>query len=439
MDRTEKKRDRNQTFFLAISLCFGWYCGGQTTGLQQFFIGNAIDSAAQPTQGVVLMGGGGESDEAMQWFLQQVNGGDVVVLRTSGGSGYQDYLYNQLGVFVNSVTTLVMNNRQVAFDSTVINALSRAEGVWIAGGDQSTYVNFWRNTPVDSLIQHIHHVKGGPIGGISAGLAIMGHHYYAALGNSVTSVQALQDPFHPDITLGSNDFLTPIFTEQLITDSHYDNPDRKGRHITFMARLMDTLQQPMVGIGVNEYTAVCIDANGIARVFGDSPNYPDDKAFFIRLNCATPAFPEVLQPGLPVTWNRGGQALKVFVAEGFTNGSVQLNLNDWRTTTGGGEWQDWYVESGVLTEVPNAQPPICDALTVSPENRPAIPVYPNPFDTHITITGRPTAKFVITDITGKALMAGEVAASVQRIELAGLPAGVYFLKLGEHVTKLVKQ
>ena len=56
------------------------------------------------------MGGASENDEAMKWLLQKANGGDVVVLRSSGGNGYNNYLYSELGISDNSVETLVITS-----------------------------------------------------------------------------------------------------------------------------------------------------------------------------------------------------------------------------------------------------------------------------------------------------------------------------------------
>lgn len=57
-----------------------------------------------------MMGGASEHDNAMVWLLQKTDGGDVVVLRSSGSNGYNDYLYSELGVTVNSVETLVITS-----------------------------------------------------------------------------------------------------------------------------------------------------------------------------------------------------------------------------------------------------------------------------------------------------------------------------------------
>ena len=42
------------------------------------------------------MGGASEDDNAMKWFLERANGGDVLVLRATGADGYNDYLFSSL-------------------------------------------------------------------------------------------------------------------------------------------------------------------------------------------------------------------------------------------------------------------------------------------------------------------------------------------------------
>lgn len=67
-----------------------------------YFTGNTEDLITTPSGGICLMGGASEDDEAMKWFLNRANGGDVLVLRTSGGSnGYNEYMYSDLGVTLN--------------------------------------------------------------------------------------------------------------------------------------------------------------------------------------------------------------------------------------------------------------------------------------------------------------------------------------------------
>ena len=86
-----------------------------------YFTGNNNDVYRETNGGVCLMGGATEDDNAMIWFLERSNGGDILVLRTSGSDGYNNYLFSELGVNVNSVETIVLNNSSAADESYIHN------------------------------------------------------------------------------------------------------------------------------------------------------------------------------------------------------------------------------------------------------------------------------------------------------------------------------
>ena len=54
----------------------------------------------------------------------------------------------------------------------MIETIRNAEALFIAGGDQSEFVQFWKNTPVEDAINHVA-AKPAPVGGTSAGMAII--------------------------------------------------------------------------------------------------------------------------------------------------------------------------------------------------------------------------------------------------------------------------
>ena len=72
-----------------------------------------------------MMGGATEHDEAMKWFLQRANGGDVLVLRASGSDGYNDYMYTDLGITLNSVETIVFNDGSAANETYIHNKIKK--------------------------------------------------------------------------------------------------------------------------------------------------------------------------------------------------------------------------------------------------------------------------------------------------------------------------
>jgi hypothetical protein len=57
-----------------------------------YFTGNATNFDTTTNGGICLMGGSTEDDEAMKWFLNKANGGDVLVIRASGSNGYNSYI-----------------------------------------------------------------------------------------------------------------------------------------------------------------------------------------------------------------------------------------------------------------------------------------------------------------------------------------------------------
>ena len=71
-----------------------------------------------------------------------------------------------------------------------------------------------------------------------------------------------------------------------------------------MARVMTDTGEDVYGIACEEYTAVCVDEEGIGHVYG---NYPadDDYAYFLQPDCIEPNQPEFVEPDTPLTWNRG--------------------------------------------------------------------------------------------------------------------------------------
>jgi len=341
-----------------------------------YFTGNSNDIDTYPSGGICLMGGAAEDDNAMKWFLQRANGGDILVLRTSGSNGYNSYLYSGLGIPVNSVETILFNNALASNESYIVQKIHQAEAIWFAGGNQWSYINYWRNTPVDSAINQAIEQRNIVIGGTSAGMAIQGRYYFSAQNGTVTSTEALSNPYNNSVTVDSSRFVNNFFLNNTITDSHFDNPDRKGRLMTFLARITTDFGVFAKGIACDEYTAVCIDTNGTARVFGEFPNY-DDNAYFVQSNCELPVqMPENCTVGNPLTWDLGELAVKAYQIKGDSTGNNTFDLNTWQSGTGG-IWYDWFVSNGNFTEEIGTAIN-CPLSTFESDETYNVQLYPNP-------------------------------------------------------------
>lgn len=422
---------KNRYLLLALLTCTMVHAQSYTS----FFTGDPADVSPTPDFGICLMGGASENDNAMIWFLEKANGGDVLVLRASGSDGYNDYFFSELGVTINSVETIVINDAAAALDPYVLEQITNAEAIWFAGGDQYNYVSYFKDTLVAQLLTNHLIVKGGVIGGTSAGMAILGDHYFSAENGTVTSQQALQNPYDNRMVIGSQDFLQLPFLEHTITDTHFDSPDRRGRSAAFLARIATDFQVRSFGIGSEEFTAVCIEENGEARVFGSYPDF-NDFAYFMQANCTDAFVPEDCTAGNPLVWNREGEAIKVYKVPGTEDGSNTFNLTDWETGLGG-DWEDWSVINGVLETVDGSNPD-CSSLGLKSTTATGIMAYPNPFTNQIQIDTPVSADYELYSIHGQRMLSGTLQAN-ETIQTNHLVSGIYFLELKTNIHTQVLQ
>lgn len=287
---------KNTALLAALALCSG-ASSFAAPNYAHYVVGNPADVTTAATPLLVLQGGGTDVDENFVRMGARSGGGDFVVIRASGTDAYNPYIYGLCGC--DSVETFVFKNRNASFNAFVLDHIRNAEALFIAGGDQSEYVSFWKNTPVEDAINYLANVKRVPVGGTSAGMAVLSEFLYSAMSNSsLTSEEGLADPFHRDLTL-DRDFLSVPTQAGLITDQHLIERDRMGRTVAFLARLVhDGWTAQGRAVAADRETALHVDpATGRAEVF-TTPDHPTPYVYFLR----TPGPPQVCQPGVPLTF-----------------------------------------------------------------------------------------------------------------------------------------
>src|SRR5688572_9792960 len=189
----------------------------------RYLTGNAGDvviSMAGPAHD--FGGGSTDVDAAIQWMIDQVRGCtscstriDVVILRSSGSNGYNDYIYAMNGV--DSVETLVITSARDSNTTAVETTVRNAEVVFFAGGDQCNYVKYFKGTRVETAVESVY-AKGGGVGGTSAGTAIQGAFTYDGCSGSAVSSDALANPSPRTITF-TYAFFHWANLQSVITDS----------------------------------------------------------------------------------------------------------------------------------------------------------------------------------------------------------------------------
>jgi cyanophycinase len=277
-------------------------------------LNNPQDAHTHPRFGIAMMGGGSDLDEAFRWLCAKGDGGDFLILRARGDDEYNPYVAGLCKA--NSVATLIIPDRASAQETRVAEIIRNAEVIFIAGGDQARYINFWKGTPVqDALNANI--AEGKPIGGTSAGLAVLGEFIYGALQDKeddkdLSSPEVLGDPYFHRVTV-VRDFLQIRLLKNTLTDSHFAKRDRMGRSLGFLARIVqDGWSAHPREIAIDEKSAVLVEADGSARVVGNGKG-----AYFLSVSTA----PEVCSPGKPLTIKDiGGHRARA---------GQTFNLNSW--------------------------------------------------------------------------------------------------------------
>lgn len=297
-----------------------------------YLSGNAADMqpAAPASPQLVLMGGGLDVDDAFRAMIAKAAGTagskiDIVVIRASGADGYNDYLLNQLyppGTSnpVDSVETLVIKSREGADDAQVNAIVARADLLFIAGGDQWDYIRLWKGSRLDTTLRGLL-ARKVPLGGTSAGLAVLGDVDFSAENGTITSEQALANPYDRRLTLDRG-FLTGLRgLFNTITDSHLVTRDRMGRLLSFLARIVQDAGGALApaqarGIGLDENTALVVD-DGVARVMGGGT------AYFVQPQLAA----DQIQAKKPL-------ALRNVRIDRMRAGSASFDLLNWQRSDG---------------------------------------------------------------------------------------------------------
>jgi cyanophycinase-like exopeptidase len=352
------------------------------SGYVYYRYGNPNAPAAPPTPvpGLALEGGGTDIDLLYQWMGARADGvdatvsdntlvlpgnpapeaADFLVLGTLKDDAYDPYIYglNQTRTPLNSVSTLDVPSTTAADDPFVANTIDSASAIFIMGGNQATYVNDWQNTPVQKALDRAA-ARGVPIGGTSAGLAVLGQFVYSAENTKgAISSDVLANPYSSEISLdqGFLKVTSPAppapqqvppqaalpYLENTITDSHFFERDRMGRLVTFLARLVEdprwtspsppggpTPLQGTMGIGIDQSTALLIDTAGptpgAATVIGNSPT--NHLYFLVTSGIApTPGTSNAL--AAPLSWGSlSGPAVRVHRATVGDNLSLESPLS----------------------------------------------------------------------------------------------------------------
>ncbi len=233
-----------------------------------------FSSSSYATGKLLLVGGGSEvaggwSDAPYRWMVEQAANKRIAIISTDAGS---DPLW--LVNYFKSLGASYARNFEfpaagAAQAPLLYDSLMTYDGMFFKGGDQWLYYSFFNDTPVEQAVVDKFE-EGGVIGGTSAGMAILGEHTYTAENASLLPWEGLENVYNSNITIESD--FAPLLKDYL-TDTHFLERGRIPRLNSMMANIFLTKQKNVKGIACDDQTAVTIDAQQMATVFGTGGAY----------------------------------------------------------------------------------------------------------------------------------------------------------------------
>lgn len=205
----------------------------------------------------------GDGDEdVLQRFVDLAGGkkASIVVVPTASetpeemGQQYID-VFSRLGA--KSVEVLEVRERADANDDASVQLLHGASGIFITGGAQSRLVALLAGTFAMECIR-LRNADGVAVAGTSAGASIVASHVMAGgTGLAGDSGSAAARKGMVELVAGFG------LLQDIIVDQHFSQRGRMGRLLSVYAA-----NPGLLGIGLDEDTAVVIDRDGMLEVLG---------------------------------------------------------------------------------------------------------------------------------------------------------------------------
>jgi cyanophycinase len=231
-------------------------------------------------KGQLLIIGGHEDKEheklILRFLAQQVGRGSLVV--SALASDVPDEMWREYrtvfrGLGVRHLKKLAVAARADAESPKSLRVLDDATAVFLTGGDQLRITSLLGDTPVYSRLLEIFR-EGGTIAGTSAGASVMSETMLVGGGQNGSH------RIGPDLQLAPGFG----FAKDMVIDQHFAERGRIGRLLGVLAG-----NPRILGIGLDENTAIVLKPSREFRVLGEGAVYVLDGASVTESNIAEEA------------------------------------------------------------------------------------------------------------------------------------------------------
>lgn len=236
-------------------------------------------------EGNLIIIGGAEDKKGDKEILKKVaefvNKEDMILIATVATEypekSFEKYYKVFSGLGIKRIEKLDINSREDACSRKNIDLIKKCNLLFFTGGDQLRITSILGGTPVYDALKEICS-KGKVIAGTSAGASVMSH---------TMIVQGEDEESPRKCTLKMSPGLGLI--DSVIIDQHFAQRGRIGRLLTAVAQNPEVL-----GIGIDEDTAIVVSDVGIAEVIGSGAVYFLDGTSIIYSNVSEQYSDEVL-------------------------------------------------------------------------------------------------------------------------------------------------
>jgi cyanophycinase len=214
-----------------------------------------------PSGSLIIIGGGATPREAMNQFVLRAGGKDaklvyVPCLETEDLSGERDLIETWRRMGVENCELLHTKDRiRANHDSSFLEPLRDATGIWFGGGRQWNLADSYYGTEAHRLMKQVL-ARGGVIAGSSAGASIQSE--YLARATPIENFRIMA----PGYERGGLGFIRGVAIDQ-----HFTQRNRQKD----LQSLVETYPQ-ILGIGIDESTAIIVEKS-TASVIGRGQVY----------------------------------------------------------------------------------------------------------------------------------------------------------------------
>lgn len=234
---------------------------------------------------LIIIGGAEDKDgdreilRKLTDYLDKENGTLLIatIATENPEKSYSKYnsVFTKLGV--KNIRRLDVNSRRDAFEIENAKLVKESDLLFFTGGDQLRITSILGGTPIYDALKELCD-SGGLIAGTSAGASVMSDTMIVT-GEDDESPRKCTLKMSPGLGLMRN----------IIVDQHFAQRGRIGRLLTGIAQNPEVL-----GIGIDEDTAIIVSDKGIAEVVGSGAVYFIDGSSIVYSNVSEQYSEDVL-------------------------------------------------------------------------------------------------------------------------------------------------